>query len=123
MMRRGFTLIEMLVVMALVALLLTLAAPRYFGSMDKARDTVLAENLAVLRTTLDKYHADKGLFPVSLDELVEKKYLRAIPIDPVTGSDRTWISVPSRDGDVEGIADVKSGAPGSTHDGRRYESL
>lgn len=122
-MRRGFTLIEMLVVMAIVALLLTLAVPRYFGSMDKARDNVLSQNLAVLRHTLDKFYADKGKFPASLDELIENKYLRAIPIDPVTGSDRTWIALPSRDSDVEGIVDVKSGAPGQTHDGRSYESL
>lgn len=113
----------MLVVMAIVAMLLTLAAPRYFGSMDKAKDTALIHNLVVLRNTLDKFYADKGQYPTSLDELVEKKYLRAVPVDPITGSEQTWIIVPSRDSDIGGVVDVKSGAQGQTHDGRRYESL
>jgi general secretion pathway protein G len=121
--RRGFTLIEMLVVMAVVALLLTLAVPRYFGSLDKSRDNVLIQNLNVLRSTLDKFYADKGKYPASLDELVEMKYLRAIPIDPVTESAQTWIAVPSRDTEVQGVVDVKSGARGQSHDGRTYESL
>ena len=121
--RRGFTLIEMLVVMAIVALLLSLAAPRYFGSVDKAKDNTLMHNLIALRSTLDKFYADKGHYPDSLDELVDKKYLRAIPFDPITGSDRTWVTVVSPDSDVKGIVDVKSGATGQTHEGRSYGSL
>jgi len=122
-MRRGFTLIEMLVVMAIVALLLAIALPRYFGSLDKSKDVVLKENLQVLRTTLDKYYADKGRYPETLQDLVDQKYLRAVPTDPVTDSDRSWILVPPKDSEQTGIADVKSGAAGAAHDGRPYETL
>lgn len=121
--RRGFTLIEMLIVMAMVALLLTLAVPRYLGSLDKSKDVALKENLKVLRLTLDKFYADKGRYPETLDELVEQRYLRAVPVDPVTDSARSWILIPSRDADTKGIADVKSGATGSTQDGRAYDTL
>ena len=121
--RRGFTLIEMLVVMAIVALLLSIAVPRYFGSLDKSKETALKENLQVLRVTLDKFYADKGRFPETLDELVEHKYLRGVPIDPMTESNSTWITVPSNELDKKGIADVKSGASGHTHDGKAYDAL
>lgn len=120
--RQGFTLIEMLVVMAVVALLLTLALPRYFGSLDKSKDVVLQENLKVLRVTLDKYYSDKGRFPESLDELVEYRYLRAVPVDPITESPGTWVLVTSQDTDIKGIVDVKSGAPGVSQEGQLYES-
>jgi general secretion pathway protein G len=120
---KGFTLIEMLIVMAIVALLLTIAVPRYFGSLDKSKDIALQEDLKVMRITLDKFYADTGLHAETLDDLVEHKYLRTVPIDPVTDSARTWILVPARDADVKGIVDVKSGAPGSTKDGRPYESF
>lgn len=121
--KQGFTLIEMLIVMAIVALLLTLALPRYFGSLDKSKDVVLQENLRVLRVTLDKYYSDKGKFPESLDELVEHRYLRAVPVDPITESPGTWILVTSQDTDTKGIVDVKSGAPGVSQDGQLYESF
>lgn len=119
----GFTLIEMLVVMAVVALLLTIAAPRYFGSLDKSKDVALAENLKVLRVSLDRFYADKGRYPESLDELVEHKYLRNVPVDPVTGSDRSWQLLPAQDPALTGVADVKSGAQGQSHDGRSYASF
>ncbi len=119
----GFTLIEMLVVLAIVALLLTIAAPRYFGSLARSKDVVLEENLKVLRMTLDKYYADKGHYPESLDELVQQKYLRAIPVDPITESKQSWIVLPSQNSDLKGIADVKSGASGLAHDGRQYDAL
>jgi len=119
--RGGFTLIEMIVVLTIVALLLTIALPRYFGAVDKSKDVVLQENLKVLRATLDKYHADKGRYPEQLKELVENKYLRAIPIDPITESAKTWLLIPSDE--EEGIADVKSGAKGVMQDGRSYDAL
>lgn len=121
--QNGFTLIEMLIVMAMIALLLTIALPRYFGSLDKTKDVVLQEDLKVLRVTLDKFYADKGRYPDTLDELVEQNYLRAVPVDPITESARTWILIPARDADTKGIVDVKSGAPGLAKDGRAYESL
>lgn len=113
---RGFTLIEMLVVMAIVALLLTLAVPRYFGSLAKAREAVLRENLQVMRTVIDRFHADKGRYPQSLNELVEQRYLREVPLDPLTESRSSWIQVPPVSDDGKGLADVKSGAAGSGQD-------
>lgn len=109
--------------MAMIALLLTIALPRYFDSLEKAKDVVLQEDLKVLRVTLDKFYADKGRYPDTLDELVEQKYLRAVPVDPITESARTWLLIPAQDADTSGIVDVKSGAPGLAKDGRAYESL
>ncbi|MDD2742182.1 MAG: prepilin-type N-terminal cleavage/methylation domain-containing protein [Rhodocyclaceae bacterium] len=119
----GFTLIEMLVVMAIVALLLTIALPRYFGSLDKTKDVALEENLKVLRITLDKFYADKGRNPETLEELVEHKYLRVVPLDPITESVATWVLVQSRDVNVKGIVDVKSGATGIGKNGRAYATF
>lgn len=119
----GFTLIEMLVVLAIAALLLSIALPRYFGSLEHSKDVALQENLQVLRVTLDKYYADKGAYPEALEVLVEQKYLRAVPVDPVTDSNNSWILIVSTDPEVKGIVDVKSGASGQTKDGRLYESF
>lgn len=119
--RQGFTLIEMLVVMAIVALLLTLALPRYFGALDRSKDVALQENLKVIRVTLDRFYADKGRYPEALDELVTQRYLRAVPIDPITQSANSWILLPPVDPDKRGIVDVRSGAQGVASDGRAYE--
>jgi general secretion pathway protein G len=120
---RGFTLIEMLIVMAIVALLLTIALPRYFGSLEKSKDVALQENLRVLRLSLDRFYSDKGRYPKTLEELVEYRYLKAVPIDPVTESSRSWIPIPARNADAAGISDIKSGAPGVNKEGRAYESM
>ena len=116
----GFTLIEMLVVLAIVALLLTIAVPRYFSSLDKSREVVLQENLKVLRVTIDKFYADKGRFPDSLAELVDQKYLRTVPVDPITENSGSWVLVTSPDADIKGVVDVKSGAPGVATSGVGY---
>jgi general secretion pathway protein G len=116
---RGFTLIELLVVLAVIALLLSLAAPRYFQHVDRTREAVLLENLATLRDAIDQYHADTGRWPETLETLVEKRYLRALPKDPVTDSAETWIIVPP-DEQQEGVHDVHSGAEGQGADGRHY---
>lgn len=120
---QGFTLIEMLVVLAIVALLLSVATPRYFGSLEKGREVALQENLRVLRVTLDKFHADKGRYPETLDELVDERYLREVPLDPITESATTWVLVPPKEPDQQGVADVKSGASGTARDGRRFDAL
>ncbi len=120
---RGFTLIELLVVLAIVALMLMLAVPRYFPSIDASKEKILAENLRNVRETIDHYYGDTGRFPDSLEQLVEKKYLRALPIDPVTDSSTTWIVVPPEDGTKGGVADIKSGAPGSDRDGKPFSDL
>lgn len=119
----GFTLIEMLVVLVLVALLLTIALPRYTGSVEKAKEVALVENLRVLRVTLDQFRADKGHYPATLDELVDHGYLRAVPVDPVTESNTSWFLLPAPDAQDSGIGDVRSGAPGMAWSGRPYESL
>jgi general secretion pathway protein G len=117
--KSGFTLIELLVVLSVIALLLSLAAPRYFQHVDRSREAVLRENLATLRDAIDQYHADIGQWPASLESLVDKHYLRAMPKDPVTDSSASWISVTPPDGG-EGVRDVHSGAEGVGADGRPY---
>jgi general secretion pathway protein G len=118
----GFTLIELLVVMAIIATLLSFAAPRYIGSVDKAKEATLKENLATLRDVIDKHYADTGKYPATLDELVTRKYLRKIPVDPVTDSSRTWIVVPPDDAEKSGVFDVVSGASGKARDGSAFRS-
>ena len=91
---RGFTLIEMLVVMTLIALLLTLAVPRYFSSLDNGRQTVQRQNLATMRDAIDKFYGDQGRYPDTLDELVAKRYLRQLPLDPVSETSNWVVSAP-----------------------------
>jgi general secretion pathway protein G len=117
---RGFTLIELLVVMAIVALLLMLALPRYFNHLESSRETILKQDLAVMRDAIDKYHGDRGRYPESLHELVSARYLRALPVDPITERDDTWQMV-APSGDAAGtLYDIRSGAPGTAHDGSSY---
>ena len=116
----GFTLIELLVVMTIIGMLLTLAVPRYFHSVDKSKETVLRDNLSILRETLDKYYGDNGKYPDKLDDLVTKKYLRGMPRDPITESATTWVAVPPEDPSKGMVYDVKSGAPEKALDGTMY---
>lgn len=120
---RGFTLIELLVVLAIVALLLTLAVPRYFQSIDSAKETILIENLRITRETIDKFYGDTGRYPESLEELVEKKYLRAIPVDPIADSTATWIIVSPDDTSKGNVYSIKSGASGNTKEGKPFSEL
>lgn len=117
----GFTLIELLVVMVIIALLLSLAVPRYFHSVEKSKEAVLRENLALTRQALDKYYADNGKYPDALDILVSRKYLRSLPFDPITESSMTWNIVPPDVPEKGGVLDVKSGAPGKALDGSEYK--
>ena len=118
--RRGFTLIELLVVFAVIATLLTLALPRYFGSLDKSKEAVLRENLYQMREAISRYYADKGKYPQSLETLVDDKYLRNLPLAPVTESAATWIVVQPADPEKGGVYDVRSGAPGRSLAGTEY---
>ena len=119
----GFTLIELIVVMAIVALLASLAAPRYFDSVERARERVLMQNLNVLRDAIDKFYADTGAYPASLGDLSTRRYVRRVPEDPLTGSDATWVVVgPPTASGVSGVYDVHSGSPGVSLDGTPYAS-
>jgi general secretion pathway protein G len=118
--RSGFTLIELLVVLAIVALLLTIAVPRYFGSLDRSKEAVLKEDLYQMRGAIDKYFGDRGKYPETLDALVGEKYLRHLPVDPITEKKDTWVVVPPQDPQKGGVYDVKSGAPGKATDGSAF---
>jgi general secretion pathway protein G len=117
---RGFTLIELLVVMAIIAVLLTLAVPRYFGSMDRSKEAVLKEDLFQLRDAIGKYYGDKGKYPESLETLATEKYLRTVPVDPITESATSWVVVAPEDPQKGAVYDVKSGAQGKASDGSVY---
>lgn len=118
---RAFTLVELLVVLAIIALLLTIAVPRYFRSITNAEESVLKQNLTLLRDAIDKHYSDSGKYPDKLEELVTRKYLRQVPVDPITRSDATWVVVPPTDTKLGGVFNVRSGAPGTGHDGTPYE--
>jgi len=118
--RRGFTLIELLVVLGIVALLLTLAVPRYFPSVDSAKETILADNLRNTRAVIDQYRADTGRYPDSLEQLVEKKYLPALPVDPIADSDSSWIIVPPEDTDAGAVYSIRSSAEGKGRNGKPF---
>jgi general secretion pathway protein G len=113
----GFTLIELLVVMAIIGTLLSLAVPRYFRTLERARETVLKHDLAVLREAIDKHYADLNEYPESLTVLVEKRYVRELPIDPFTRLTDTWTLISSDDPDHSGIRDIHSGAAETASDG------
>lgn len=121
--RPGFTLIELLVALTIVALLLSIVVPRYFTSVTRAEESVLKENLALIRDALDKHFADTGKYPASLDDLVSKKYLRALPSDPITNAATTWVVIPPADPQLGGVYDIRSGATGTARDGRPYDQL
>lgn len=118
--QRGFTLIELMVVMAIIALLLSLALPRYFKHLDMSRETILRQDLAVMRDAIDKYHGDTGHYPDSIDALVSARYLRALPVDPISERSDTWQIVAPPSGETGAMYDVRSGAPGTAHDGSTY---
>jgi general secretion pathway protein G len=121
--RPGFTLVELMVVLAVIALLLTIAVPRYLTSVDRAKEAVLRENLYQMRDALQKYYADKGRYPETIEQLVSERYLRDVPLDPVTESAQTWIAVQAPGPDAAGVHDVRSGAQGSTRDGVPFADL
>jgi len=119
----GFTLIELLVVLTIVAVLLTLAAPQFLPNINKAKEAALKEDLATMRDAIDKYYSDKGAYPNSLNDLVDGKYLRKIPVDPLTDSPTTWIPVaPANQGEAGQVANIESGAPGKARDGSTFST-
>jgi general secretion pathway protein G len=123
----GFTLIELLIVMTIIAILATLAIPRFVGAIKAAREAVLREDLHVMRDAIDSYTMDKQKAPQSLDDLIQNGYLRAIPEDPMTHSKDTWVTdtsdaMYSIDQTDPGITDVHSGSDETGADGQPYSS-
>lgn len=139
----GFTLIELIVVLAIVALLASIAAPRYLGSLDQARENSLRSSLAVMRQAIDQFAADRGRYPGSLQELVDQRYLRQLPEDPLTGRRESWLALSPPPDDAmavladggatlappgtgtngagaPGVWDVRSGAAGRARNGELY---
>jgi general secretion pathway protein G len=118
----GFTLIELLVVMTIIGVLLTIAVPRYFRTVERSKETVLRHDLAVVRESIDKYYADLGQYPDALAALVDKHYIRSVPIDPFTKSAATWLMIASEDPDHPGVRDIHSGSPDAASDGSPFVS-
>ena len=119
---RGFTLIELIVVMAIVALLVSIAAPRYLHSIDRAKEATLRSSLQSMRQAIDQFAADTGRYPDSMAELIDRRYLRQLPEDPITGDRQSWVLLaPAPDSAVAGkVWDVRSGAAGRARDGGLY---
>lgn len=119
--RQGFTIIELLLVLLLVSMLASLATPVIFKSISRAEESSLKENLFVLRRAIDNYYADNGHYPEHIEVLVDKRYIRKIPVDPVTGENNSWKFLISED-DVEiaGIIDIFSGSEKKSIEGTPY---
>ena len=115
---RGFTMIELVIVMAMLGLLLSLALPQYMATLERGREQVLQQNLASLREALDKFYGDRGRYPDTLEDLVTQRYLRAIPVDPFTEAPN-WIVVAPKDPAKGGVIDVQSTLTDSSGESRR----
>ncbi|RYE01922.1 MAG: prepilin-type N-terminal cleavage/methylation domain-containing protein [Sphingobacteriales bacterium] len=120
--RTGFTLIELLVVMAIIATLMTIVAPRYLSSVDKAAEAVLRTNLRLTRDAIDKYRADTGHYPENLQTLVSSRYLRDLPVDPITEQNDSWLLIIPPQSDSRGVYDIRSGAKGVGKNGKPYSA-
>lgn len=120
--RGGFTLIELLVVMTIIGVLLTIAVPRYYRTVERSKETVLRHDLSVLRESIDRYFGDLGQYPDVLAALVDKHYIRNVPIDPFTKSAETWLIVASEDPDHPGVRDIHSGSPDTASNGSPFVS-
>ena len=127
--RRGFTLIELIVVLTLIGILVGLALPEYRNSVKRTKETTLKEDLFIFRKLIDQYYQDKGKYPLTLRALVEEGYLRYIPQDPITKSDATWVEVreqPSLEDYMPtgqlGVVNVHSGSEAKALDGTLYNT-
>jgi general secretion pathway protein G len=124
---KGFTLIELLVVLAIITSLMMLAVPKYFASIENAKEVTLKQNIKIIRETIDKYYGDTGDYPESLEQLVEKRYLKSLPMDPITEKNDTWIIIAppivSSEKTKGKVYDIKSGAGGKSLSGITYDKL
>jgi len=123
--KKGYTLLELMIVVAIVGILVSLAIPNFQQSAMKAKETALKQNLFTMRTVLDQYYADRGDYPDTLETLVETKYLRSIPMDPLTKSSTTWTEIyeEQEEGNDSpaGVYDIKSGSEDVARDGTPYK--
>ena len=126
---RGFTLIELIIVVAIIGVLATIAVPAMRTAPQRAKEAALKEDLFTIRSCIDQFHGDRGRYPSALDELVSMGYLRSMPVDPTTGTTDTWVPVfeevteESDERDQEnppGIIDIHSGSDATALDGSRY---
>ena len=121
----GFTLIELLVVISLITILATMGLVQYKNSIVRTQEAVLRTDLFRMRDAIDQYYADKGKYPSGLEDLVTAGYIRKVPVDPITGSDSTWQTVPTEPDPANptvepGVYDVKSGSEAVATDGSKY---
>jgi general secretion pathway protein G len=123
----GFTLMELMIVMAIIGVLATLAIPSFIGAIRSAREAVLKEDLHVMRAAIDSYTMDKQKAPQSLDDLIQTGYLKSVPEDPMTHSKDTWVTntsdaLYSLDQTDPGIDDIHSGSDETGSDGQQYSA-
>lgn len=115
----AFTMIELIVVLAMIATLISIVMPNYFDGLTRAKETALKQNLNEMRAAIGHYYDDKGHYPVSLETLVNEGYIRFIPVDPITERTDTWVVLEQQEA---GVADVQSGAEGVAKNGQLYNS-
>lgn len=117
---KGFTLIELIVVLVIISLMAALSAPVISTAVQRAKESALKENLLVTRKALDDYYADHGNYPEDLETLVTKKYIRKLPIDPIAEDGAGWELISSADYNTRGVMDIKSSSSGQAIDGTYY---
>jgi general secretion pathway protein G len=117
----GFTFIELMVVMAIIASIISIAMPRYFDGLERSKETALKQNLKEMREAIDHYHSDKGDYPANLQTLVSERYLRFIPVDPITETSDSWQVTPPPD-NRNRVYDVASGASTIARNGQAYNT-
>jgi general secretion pathway protein G len=119
----GFTLIELIVVLAIIAALASLAWPRYVAQLENTDEVMLRENLRLVRHSIDRFYEDNTRYPDTVQELVDRRYIRALPIDPLTRSTETWLIIPPPAGEKGQLGDIRSGARGTSRWGIAYVDL